>query len=219
MTDNRYLRAYAVLALGLLLLCGLVLNLGDRHGQVLMGESGPIEVASAVGYFACVLYMIARGGRDFLVSRGYFVVLTLLFGFRELDFDKAFTTMGILKSRFYLSSDVPIPEKVIGLLVIALIFWTVFQLLRNHFVEFLQGLKQRAPVALGVGLIFFLLAFSKSIDGLARKLKPFGIETSAEVSRWAGSVEEVLELGIPIYMVLTFHAWLSRRRAESPSSA
>ncbi|MGI9300824.1 MAG: hypothetical protein ACR2PD_10365 [Luminiphilus sp.] len=219
MTDNRYLRAYAVLALGLLLLCGLVLNLGDRHGQVLMGESGPIEVASAVGYFACALYMIARGGRDFLVSRGYFVVLTLLFGFRELDFDKAFTTMGILKSRFYLSSDVPIPEKVIGLLVIALIFWTVFQLLRNHFVEFLQGLKQRAPVALGVGLIFFLLAFSKSIDGLARKLKPFGIETSAEVSRWAGSVEEVLELGIPIYMVLTFHAWLSRRRAESPSSA
>lgn len=219
MTDNRYLRAYAVLALGLLLLCGLVLNLGDRHGQVLMGESGPIEVASAVGYFACALYMIARGGRDFLVSRGYFVVLTLLFGFRELDFDKAFTTMGILKSRFYLSSDVPIPEKVIGLLVIALIFWTVFQLLRNHFVEFLQGLKQRAPVALGVGLIFFLLAFSKSIDGLARKLKPFGIETSAEVSRWAGSVEEVLELGIPIYMVLTFHAWLSRRRTESPSSA
>ena len=219
MTDNRYLRAYAVLALGLLLLCGLVLNLGDRHGQLLMGESGPIEVASAVGYFACALYMIARGGRDFLVSRGYFVVLTLLFGFRELDFDKAFTTMGILKSRFYLSSDVPIPEKVIGLLVIALIFWTVFQLLRNHFVEFLQGLKQRAPVALGVGLIFFLLAFSKSIDGLARKLKPFGIETSAEVSRWAGSVEEVLELGIPIYMVLTFHAWLSRRRAESPSSA
>lgn len=219
MTDNRYLWAYAVLALGLLLLCGLVLNLGDRHGQVLMGESGPIEVASAVGYFACALYMIARGGRDFLVSRGYFVVLTLLFGFRELDFDKAFTTMGILKSRFYLSSDVPIPEKVIGLLIIALIFWTVFQLLRNHFVEFLQGLKQRAPVALGVGLIFFLLAFSKSIDGLARKLKPFGIETSAEVSRWAGSVEEVLELGIPIYMVLTFHAWLSRRRAESPSSA
>ena len=155
MTDNRYLRAYAVLALGLLLLCGLVLNLGDRHGQVLMGESGPIEVASAVGYFACALYMIARGGRDFLVSRGYFVVLTLLFGFRELDFDKAFTTMGILKSRFYLSSDVPLQEKVIGLLVIALIVWTVFQLLRHHFTEFMRGLKQRAPVALGVALIFF----------------------------------------------------------------
>ena len=215
MTDNRYLKAYGFLALGLLILCGLVLNLGERHGLLRMGESGPIEVASAVGYFVCVLYMIARGGRDFLVSRGYFVVLTLLFGFRELDFDKAFTTMGILKSRFYLSTDVPLQEKVIGLLVIALIFWTVFQLLRNHFVEFLQGLKQRAPVALGVALIFFLLAFSKSIDGLARKLKPFGIETSAEVSRWAGSVEEVLELGIPIYMVLTFHAWLSRRRAVS----
>ena len=215
MTDNRYLKAYGVLALGLLILCGLVLNLGERHGLLRMGESGPIEVASAAGYFVCALYMIARGGRDFLVSRGYFVVLTLLFGFRELDFDKAFTTMGILKSRFYLSTDVPLQEKVIGLLVIALIFWTVFQLLRNHFVEFLQGLKQRAPVALGVALIFFLLAFSKSIDGLARKLKPFGIETSAEVSRWAGSVEEVLELGIPIYMVLTFHAWLSRRRAVS----
>ena len=218
MTDNRYFKSYAVLALGLLLLCGLVLNFGERYGQLLMGESGLIEVASAVGYFVCTLYMIARGGRDFLASRGYFVVLTLLFGFRELDFDKAFTTMGILKSRFYLSSDHPFQEKVIGLLVIALIFWTVFQLLRHHFTEFMRGLKQRAPVALGVALIFFLLAFSKSIDGLARKLKPFGIETSAEVSRWAGSVEEVLELGIPIYMVLTFHAWLSRPRAESPSS-
>ena len=215
MTDNRYLKAYGFLALGLLILCGLVLNLGERHGLLRMGESGPIEVASAVGYFVCALYMISRGGRDFIVSRGYFVVLTLLFGFRELDFDKAFTTMGILKSRFYLSSDVPLQEKVIGLLVIALIVWTVFQLLRHHFTEFMRGLKQRAPVALGVALIFFLLAFSKSIDGLARKLKPFGIETSAEVSRWAGSVEEVLELGIPIYMVLTFHAWLSRRRAVS----
>ena len=44
--------------------------------------------------------MMAKGGSEFIRTRGYFVVLVTLFGCRELDFDKAFTTIGILKSRF-----------------------------------------------------------------------------------------------------------------------
>ena len=65
-------------------------------------------------------------------------------------------------------------------------------------------MRERAPEAIGVAIVFFLLAFSKSIDGLPRKLQPLGIEVSAETTfsvRW-----KVLELGIPIYIALVAHA-------------
>ena len=58
-----------------------------------------------------------------------------------------------------------------------------------------------------------LLAFSKSIDGLPRKLQPLGIEVSAEVNAFFGALEEVLELGIPVYIAIVAHAWFRRQTA------
>ena len=65
--------------------------------------------------------MAVRGGRAYLTRNSYLVVLITFFGCRELDFDKRFTAVGVLKSRFYLSTDIPVFEKLIGLIVIALI--------------------------------------------------------------------------------------------------
>ena len=210
---NTYFRIYAILFLSLVLLAAFVVYLGPTEAKALMGEAGPIERSSALGYFLCTGYMLLAGGRDFARKYAYIIVLVALFGCRELDFDKRFTTMGILKSRFYLSSEVPLLEKVIGLLVIALLLWAVISIVKNHLTSTLANLAKLNERAVGVVMIFVLLAVSKSIDGLARKLKPFGIETSQQVSFLASSVEEVMELGIPILMIAVFHSWLRSRAA------
>ena len=208
---NIYFRIYAILSLSLILLAAFVVCLGPTEAKSLLGETGPIERASALGYFLCAGYMLLAGGRDFAKRHAYIIVLVTLFGCRELDFDKRFTTMGILKSRFYMSSEVPLLEKLVGLIVIALLLWAVINIVKNHLTSTLANLSKLNERAVGVLMIFVLLAVSKSIDGLARKLKPLGVETSQQVSFLARSVEEVMELGVPILMIAVFHSWRRSR--------
>ena len=210
MSHSRYFTYYGYVAIGLVLLSAIVLGFRESVGHILLTESGLIERASAFGYFACAAFMLARGGQQFIRYRGYFAVLVTLFGCRELDFDKAFTTIGILKSRFFVSPDVPAAEKLAGLIVVTILLWSVYMILSRHFAGFRSGLRQKTPEAVGVAIVFFLLAFSKSIDGLPRKLQPLGIDVAPEIGSFLGALEEVLELGIPIYIALVTHAWFKR---------
>jgi len=212
MTDP-YIRIYAIVTVSLFSLAAFVVYLGPNEAKFLLGEAGPIESASALGYFLCVAYMLLRGGKYFWKRYAYIVALVTLFGFRELDFDKRFTTMGILKSRFYLSAEVPLLEKLIGLIVIGLLLWAVINIVKNHLTSTIGGLATLNEGAVGLVMIFALLVVSKSIDGLANKLKPFGIEMNQQDIFLASSVEEVIELGIPILMIVVFHYWLRNRSA------
>lgn len=214
MSHSRYFTYYGYVAVGLALLSAIVLGFRESVEHILLTESGLIERASAFGYFACAAFMLARGGQQFIRYRGYFAVLVTLFGCRELDFDKAFTTIGILKSRFFVSPDVPLGEKLAGFIVISILIWSVYKILSQHFKSFLSDLRERTPEAIGVAIVFFLLAFSKSIDGLPRKLQPLGIEVSAETNAFFGALEEVLELGIPVYIALVAHAWFKRQTSQ-----
>lgn len=213
-SDRQYFAYYGYVAASLALLAAVVLGFRESVEDVLLSESGLIERASAIGYFACALFMLLKGGAEFVRTRGYFIVLVTLFGCRELDFDKAFTTIGILKSRFFVSPDVPAGEKVAGFIVVAILIWAVYKILSQHFAGFLSDLRNKTPEAVGVTIVFFLLAFSKSIDGLPRKLQPLGIDVSADISAFFGWVEEVLELGIPIYIALVAHAWFRRQTGQ-----
>ena len=214
MSQSKYFTYYGYVAIGLALLSAIVLGFRESVEHILLTESGLIERASAFGYFACAAFMLARGGQQFLRYRAYFAVLVTLFGCRELDFDKAFTTIGILKSRFFVSPDVPLGEKLAGFIVISILIWSVYKILSQHFKSFLSDLRERTPEAIGVAIVFFLLAFSKSIDGLPRKLQPLGIEVSAETNAFFGALEEVLELGIPVYIALVAHAWFKRQTSQ-----
>ena len=64
-------------------------------------EGGVIETLSVFGYFLCVLLMLLKGKWPYIKKYNYFLILVILLGFRELDFHKRFTTMGIFKSKFY----------------------------------------------------------------------------------------------------------------------
>ncbi|MDF7800231.1 hypothetical protein P4C99_12200 [Pontiellaceae bacterium B1224] len=181
------------------------------HGKI-MNEGGWIETASWISYFVAAFFVALQLRR--MPVRWSMFVMTLLLGLRELDCDKRFTTMGIFKSRFYSSSEVPISEKLIGIVITAGILVTLFFLIKNHFKPFLARLKRLEGPSLSFFFSGGLLVFAKSIDGLSRKLEPFGIEPSDATNRIAGSVEECFELAAAILIIVAAAGALKSYRSK-----
>ncbi|MCG5535802.1 hypothetical protein [Ectothiorhodospira mobilis] len=51
------------------------------------------------------------------------------------------------------------------------------------------------------------------MDGLPRKLDALGIDLSEQATLHAGAFEEVLELGVPVFIFLALMAYLRHRWA------
>ncbi len=175
----------------------------------LIGEGGVIETLSAWGYFLCALLILLVGKWSYIKRYDYFFMLVILFGLRELDFDQRFTTMGVLKSRFYLSNSVPLIEKLFGLLIIAILLYIFISIIKNHSKEFFCKIKQRSSVHIGVLLTSLLLVFTKTIDGIDRKLGNFNFVNKKQTSINFEVLEEVLELGIPLLIISTYIIYFS----------
>lgn len=182
-----------------------------------LSEDGPVEMSSAIAYVICAAIMCIVGGKTFITRYYYLVGITLLFAMRELDFDKRFTTMGVLKSRFYLSDQVPLTEKLIGACVVGLLLFFVYKIVSNHAKPFIQGLLRLDKVQIGAALVVTFLVVSKSMDGIDRKLGDIGIQVSADFAEKAETFEETMELGIPLLMMATFAAYRQRKLTSNPS--
>jgi hypothetical protein len=169
--------------------------------KVLLKEGGLIETASWIAYLVAagllLIQMLIR-----MPGRWSMLVLTLCLAARELDFDKRFTTMGIFKTRFYSSAEVPIAEKLLGVAITAALLVTLFFLIKKHFMPFLRQLRERRGPSLSFLFAGALMVFTKSIDGLSRKLEPFGIEPTEAVNKLAGHIEEIFELAASILVVV-----------------
>ena len=177
-------------------------------------EGGIIESLSAIGYFVAVLLILLKGKWAYVKKYHYFFMLIIMFGLRELDFHKKFTTMGMFKSKFYLSSDVPIIEKLIGLLVVLLILYIIITIFRNHSKDLWNKIKTFSPVHIGVVVTFLVLFFAKAIDGLSRKLGQLNITIEQQTSTNFEVIEEVLELGIPLLIMATLIIYFSKEKDE-----
>ncbi len=175
-------------------------------------EGGIIETLSVVGYFLCVVLILLKGGWSYIKKYYYFFILIILFGLRELDFDKRFTTMGIFKSKFYVSSSVPMVEKFMGLLVITVLLYIVVSIFKNHSKGFFSKIKKLSPVHVGALITFLTIVFSKSIDGIARKLGYLNIIMDEQTADRFEVVEEVLELGIPLLIFATLLMYFSKKK-------
>ena len=188
--------------LALIFLVALAELAGPESKAAVFDEGGLVENLSAAGYFIgfillCALMIVRRYPTAWSMA-----VVVLSFGFRELDFDKRFTTMGIFKSRFLTSNEVPADERIIGILVILSLLVCAVFLLKDHLKPFLKGLREREPCALSVLFAGAALVLSKSIDGIARKLEPFGVEISESLQDFFGVLEESLETAAPCLLIL-----------------
>ncbi len=180
--------------------------------KVIIREGGFIETASAVGYLLCVILMFALWGVRASLNKWYFSAILILFACRELDLDKRGFTEGLLKSRQYIGDTVPLLERAGSAIILIAILLTIATLVRGETRVFLRGLRQKSPAAFAVlaGIVF--IGIFKTLDGLARKLEPFGINIGEQASQMASTAEEIGELGIPVMFAMAIIFSVQNRR-------
>lgn len=209
----------------LLVLAGLVYTadfVSPETYSFVFKEGGVVETLSAAGYFAAFALLLFHIVRQKKPAGWSLCVMILCFGFRELDFDKRFTTMGVFKARFYSSSEVMVSEKAIGVLVILALVVCLYYLIKAHARLFFRNLKTFDPVAITVFLALAVMGASKTLDGLPRKLKPLGAVFSNHAKTVLGTVEELLELLVPVLMIAAilgaFRSARTKAGASGPAS-
>ena len=181
------------------------LILGDgltrSPGEALTREHGGIETASALLYFAAALvWVLNHSAVAFARSWQLPAVLVMMAG-RELELDKSLTSVGLLKSNLYLADQTPLWERFLGLAVLAFLVVVVLRLVRFNRPGFLRGLRRGAPAALAVVAAIGTAVFAKTIDGLGRKLEPFGLVLDRSVADRFGAFEEAFELLVPALLL------------------
>jgi len=161
--------------------------------QSLVKENHAIENATVVGYFigAFIAIMIAfrlRWFTGFAAS-----VILLLLGLRELDFHDKFTTMGIFKIKFYLGSEVQLPEKITVILIVLLLLVYIVWFLKKNMGSYLVCLKNKKSYAVTTLAGLVALPLSKVLDSSIMGLVDYD---------WLIYMEESVEFAIPYFFII-----------------
>lgn len=181
--DNSLLLIYLATSL----IIALISVQDNFLAKFLVRENGSVQTFTVIAYFmafstAVILQLQKR------ISFGIgAAVIFLAMGLRELDFHDRFTTMGIMKSRFYISDTVPLQEKLIVILIVLILIWFIGRFLTKQFHPFRAALKKRDKAALLVlnGIIFTII--SKIFDSIPLLFIKI--------------VEESMELAIPCFFL------------------
>lgn len=171
-------------------------------GTALVRESGPVETATTLLYLPCILWLIVRGFRAnprWHLTAGSMVILLLL---RELDVHARFTTMGVLKSRYYLSPDIPTDEKAVVSALMILILTVGLWFVWHSAPPLFRALRRRHAPALAVAAAIGTAVVSKTLDSLSGPIR-FLLEPLYHDSKtYLRVYEEIFELAIPLFILL-----------------
>ncbi|CAD7043825.1 hypothetical protein REJC140_03742 [Pseudorhizobium endolithicum] len=184
-------------------------------GSGLVRETGGIEMASALLYaYAAITWLWTRPGDSWKTSWELPAIMFLMMG-RELDLDKKLTSIGVLRSDLYLTDMAPIMERIFGVIALVFVAIVAFRVIASNGRAFIDGLQRWKAWAwaLVVGIGFAVL--SKSVDGIGRKLAPFGITLEQHTSLLMVILEELLELGVPVMFIV---AVIASIRLADPTS-
>jgi len=188
----------------------IAVSLVDENTRLsLIKENGPIEILSAISYFIVPFIMLVKGGWKFLKRYNYLFILVSALGLRELDFNARFTTMSIWKIKFFLSTKVPFTEKIIGILVTLILLYFLMSCLKKHWRSFLAGCTKEV-VSMSIGISLFFMAIAFSLDRMPDKLINIGIGVTDHFPVISQSMEEIIELGIPLMLIVATFAYFSK---------
>ena len=205
---QNYLGLY--LGLGLIFsIIGFLPFLDVEQQKNLLKEGGLFESLTVYLYVFCLILILISWPLQKILSKWYFSALIILFALRELDYDKAYFTHGVLKSRQYFSDLVGLPELLLSIVVLIFIFTVLLFIVlkeRNNFIKEVINLRQ-SQLAVLASIIFIIV--TKTIDGAERK---FGIDLSPSGERFALIVEEVGEMGIPIMFAIAILSWRNKNQ-------
>lgn len=187
---------YLTIAIGILfLIIGLLPILNHEQQSKLLVEHGFFESLTVYLYFLCLIFIFLIWPWKKIFSKWYFSALIILFALRELDYDKAYFTHGLLKSRQYFSDLVSAPEFILSMVMLIFIGIVLFSITLKERKNFLAGIKTYNQSQLAILASIILVVITKTIDGAERK---FGIDLPDSLERLALIIEEVGELGIPV---------------------
>jgi hypothetical protein len=191
-------------------------SLGQETREPLLVENGLVEMATVVGYVVfLILYVLLVGSKCTVFAP----IMATMMMLRELDFHSNYTTMSLTKSRFFTSAEVPIYEKLIGAAVWVLVIYSAFRLGRYFIKPTITALKSgRAYAWAGVACVISA-GIGKTMDGLGRKLASVGIYIGEDSKQYWGGFEEVIEMGIPLYMISAVLAYTMLTKLKTSVSA
>lgn len=184
--------------------------------SLLRSEGGPIEWATVAGYIAALVYIVVRK----LYSQAKWIFwLVVMLMMRELDFDTRFTNGKITKFDFFLSPDVPLVQEIYAIVLLGTFFFVVYKVVTTYARGFLAEINDRSQIAMAALLAIGAAGFSKIIDGPKRKAGYLGIDLSEQSILVFQILEEALELGIPLLIIVALSHYYQRTLSSSVQPA
>lgn len=195
----------------------LALNLPPEAFKLLFSEQGPFEEMSIVLWLVLGAMLLFHGYRSPRVLA--LAALALLFAAREADLHKAFTTMSLTKIKFYLSPAVPLPEKLVGgLVLLAAVALIVYLARLAHRFFFHQG-GLATPVGQVLLLPVLMLPASKVVDRFASQLyELFAIRLPQTTSQVIAAFEEGMEMAMPVLFIVALLLHRAGQREAQPAA-
>ena len=207
-STSSYIGLY--LTLGLLIsIIGFLPFLDVEQQKNLLVEDGFFEILTVYLYIFCLILICVSWPLQKIITKWYFSALIILFALRELDYDKANFTHGVLKSRQYFSDLVGFPELIASISILIFIVLVLGSIIIKEKDSFIEGIKSLKQSQLAVLVSIILVIITKTIDGIERK---FGIDLSPPGERFALIVEEVGEMGIPIMFAIAILSWRNKNQ-------
>jgi hypothetical protein len=188
----------------------------EQLSRFVTREGGPVESASAILYFAAagMLFWSWQGGARvsrLLVSSAF---VTVLLGLRELEVNKRLTTDSVTKINYYLDSTISPGERLLAavavlLIVVGLIVYSV-----AYAPRFWSAVRAGSAAGISVLTALVLMPVTKIADRLPNRLQEAGvIELPESAKRLSGSLEEILELCLPMLIpIAVLQYWNATRQ-------
>lgn len=179
--------------------------------QFLFSEQGAFEFFSP--WLWCLLAFLCLFQNKWLYStRIASALAALLFAMREWDLHKTLFETSFIKTNFYRSSDIALGDKLIGGTILLIAVYVLFFLMRR-FIQFSREQFNGLTVAgFFVYLTLVCAALSKILDRSISQLNElFGIQVSQQASLLVLSVEESMEMLLPVMLII---ALLSFRQVK-----
>ncbi|SHI54301.1 hypothetical protein [Wenxinia saemankumensis] len=174
----------------------VAIAIGLQGTSAIAREGGAVELASALVLLAALLLWLARGGGSAAA------ILIAALAAREFDLDKAPFERGILGTGLYIGA-APFWQKAIGLAVIGLLVWALTRWAQAGMRPFVTALRRGRIWALLLAGGVALAALAKSLDGIARKVAPLGVDLGSRTVEIARLAEESLELVFALSVLWT----------------
>ena len=199
-----YLTAcFAVLTSFSAFFCWLIL---DYHYMVdyFVDENGPIENLTLVAYVVSLAAILYYGRNTLYVRTRLALTIMLSYMFmREADMHKWLNGLSILKIKFWLSSDIPLNDKLWAAAILAPVLWMLCYFLKNYARQFWTDFWRRESYAISIFVFLAVLVISKIFDrGLNVMTELWGWEFDIWIKALLTAQEEFLECILPVLVMI-----------------